>query len=51
MPGNFAKNMFCQIKIQENTEYLETEGLSWEKDQNYKRKYTGEQIIKPKKMY
>ena len=30
----FAKNMFYHGKVQENTKYLETEGLWWEKDQN-----------------
>ena len=43
--GKFAKNMFCQWKIQENTKYPETEGQWWEKEQNYKRNYGGQQII------
>ena len=38
-------------KVKENTKYPETEGLRWEKYQNCKRKYRGQQIIKPKKMY
>ena len=47
---NIAKHMFPR-KVQENTKYPETEGLWWEKDKNFKRKYTGQRIIKPKKMY
>ena len=49
MPENLQETCSAKKNIQENTKYPETEGLWWEKDQNYKRKYRGHQIIKPKK--
>ena len=35
--------MFRQRKVKENNKYPQTEGLWWEKDQNCKRKYRGQQ--------
>ena len=50
LPANLQKNM-CHRKIQENTKYQRQKGFDDKKDKNYKRKYRGQQIIKPKKMY
>ena len=38
-------------KIIINISLHKTEGLGWEKNQNWKRKHRGQQIMEPKKMY
>ena len=47
----FAKHMFCQRKVQENAKNPKTELIDEKNIKIVKRKYKGQKIIKPKKMY